>query len=254
MALPSGRSGSTAAPAPLTVAAAQLHSHGGDVAAAVAEHRELLAAAADRGAQLVVFPELSLTGYEPEIIDLHRIRVDADHPALAPLVADCTAARLHAFVGAPVSGPDGAAGLPQIGVLHIDPQGRVGHAYSKQHLTPMELGLFGTGGPAGRITIGGHRLALSVCADAADERHPAAAAHAGAEAYLVGALFLIGAESRLESQMTTAARLGLWTVLAQYCGGTGGGPACGGSGIWAPGGEPVERLAGAAGVAVATIG
>ena len=65
----------------LRVAVAQPATAFGGVRANVAAHRDAVAAA---GARLVVFPELSLTGY-----DLAAPDVDPTGDELAPLVAAC---------------------------------------------------------------------------------------------------------------------------------------------------------------------
>ena len=138
--------------------------------------------------------------------------------------------------------PTGAGALPQIGVLHVDPRGAVRSVYAKQHLHVGEIGIFGAGTSGAVVEIDGWRLALSVCSDAAVDTHPAQAVEAGADAYLVGALYVIGSEGRIDQQMHAATAQGLWAVLAQYSGGTGGGPACGLSGAWRPDGSEVVRL------------
>jgi predicted amidohydrolase len=49
----------------MRIGAAQLRPVAGDVASNLAKHLELIDVAAALGADLVYFPELSLTGYEP---------------------------------------------------------------------------------------------------------------------------------------------------------------------------------------------
>jgi predicted amidohydrolase len=71
--------------------------------------------------------------------------------------------------------------------------------------------------------------------------------------YAVAALFRLGSDERMAGQMAAAAARGLWVVLAQYCGGTGGGPACGRSGVWSPGGEEQVRLGTKPGLAVVDV-
>ncbi len=231
---------------PLRVAAVQCVSHPGDIPGTVADHALQIAEAADGGATVVLFPELSLTGYEPDLIDLHGIRIAADNPVLQPISLVCRRRRVHALIGAPT----GTGGLPQIGVLHVDARGAIRQVYAKQHLHIGEIGIFGVGSSPAVLEIEGWRLALSVCSDAAVAAHPAAAAAAGADAYLVGALYVIGSESRIDEQMRTVTSQGLWAVLAQYSGGTGGGPACGRSGGWRPDGSEAVRLGAGPGIAV----
>lgn len=233
----------------LRVAAVQCLARPGDLAAAVADHVRWIGAAADSGASVVLFPELSLTGYEPDAIDLHDIRMSTDDAVLQPLSVVCQQRKVHAFVGAPTAG----AALPQIGVLHVDTRGSVRVAYAKQHLGVGEIGIFSAGTTGAVVGVNGWKLALSVCRDAGVAEHRTRAAAAGADAYLVGALHVIGTEQRLEEQMSAVARTGMWAVLAQYSGGTGGGPACGQSGIWRPDGTPVVRLGTGPGMALADL-
>src|ERR1700712_4253953 len=88
---------------PLRIAGVQCVSHPGDIAGAAAEHVALIAAAADDGAQVVLFPELSLTGYEPDLIDLHGIRIAVDDPVLQPLARVCQQRRGPAPGGGPTA-------------------------------------------------------------------------------------------------------------------------------------------------------
>lgn len=236
----------SAAREPLRIAAVQCVSHPGDIAGTAAEHARQVGEAADLGAGVVLFPELSLTGYEPDLIDLHGTRIVPEDGVLQPISWMCQQRRVHALVGAPTA----SGSLPQIAVLHIDPRGAVRQVYAKQHLAVGEIGIFSAGTSPGRLTVNGWKLALAACSDAAAESHSATARESGADAYLVGALFVIGREPQIDVQMRQAAAKGMWVVLAQYSGGTGGGPACGLSGAWRPGGREVTRLGAGPGIAL----
>lgn len=89
----------------MRVAAVQYLSRPGELAAAVADHVRRIAEAADAGASVVLFPELSLTGYEPDAIDLHDIRISTDDDVLQPLSVICQQRKVHAFIGARRSAP-----------------------------------------------------------------------------------------------------------------------------------------------------
>jgi len=67
----------------LIIAAAQSASVSGDVPANLTHHLAFCAVAAAHGVQLLVFPELSLTGYEPAIARSNAI--GADDSRLYPL-------------------------------------------------------------------------------------------------------------------------------------------------------------------------
>ena len=59
----------------MRIALAQIDCRLGNLPANLATHREMLAAARDRGVELAVFPELSLTGYRLRS-DIHRAMMD----------------------------------------------------------------------------------------------------------------------------------------------------------------------------------
>ena len=69
----------------ITIAAAQSCSTKGDIDANVGAHAKIVRVAAEHHVDLVVFPELSLTGYEPEIATVCTI--DAEDERLDPLKA-----------------------------------------------------------------------------------------------------------------------------------------------------------------------
>ncbi|MFG6179595.1 nitrilase-related carbon-nitrogen hydrolase [Halomonas sp. THAF12] len=72
----------------LHVAAAQLNAELGEVDANLERHLEILRDAADRGVELLVFPELSLTGYGLGS-DVMRVAMPVEDPRLARLARTC---------------------------------------------------------------------------------------------------------------------------------------------------------------------
>ena len=86
--------------ADLIVAAAQACSRRGDVAVNVAHHCELAERAAEEGVQGLVFPELSLTGYELDLAD--ALAFTPGDSRLAPLVGVVEATGVALVVGAPI--------------------------------------------------------------------------------------------------------------------------------------------------------
>ena len=112
----------------LVVAVAQPACVGLDVAANAVAHAQAVRTA---GARVVVFPELSLTGYE-----LDAPTVSPADPRLLPIVDVCAATGSVALVGAPVDGRDGET-TRHIGVLAIDGSG-ASIAYRKMWLGGAE--------------------------------------------------------------------------------------------------------------------
>ena len=118
---------------PLRIALAQIAPRLGDLEANLARHHELIAAARDRDAALIVFPELGLTGYLLQDLAA-EVSMQLDDPRLAGLVA-ATAGGMSAVVSFVEESPDHrlfiAAALLEDGVLR--------HVHRKVHLPTYGL-------------------------------------------------------------------------------------------------------------------
>lgn len=224
-------SGSLSGPATsLDLAVAQPAVTTGDLDATVLAHVAAVRAAA---ARVVAFPELSLTGYA---VDAPTVALD--DPALDPLVTVCAEAGTLALVGAPVAEADGA---DRIAVLAIDGDG-VAVAYRKVWIDESEAGRFAPGPGPAVIEVDGWRVGLAVCRDTRFAEHDAATAALGIDLYLAGVVHHAHEAAVTEERARRVAiDRGVWVATASFAGPTGGGfdATAGGSGIWAPGGEPV---------------
>ncbi|MFI7430023.1 carbon-nitrogen hydrolase family protein [Micromonospora sp. NPDC049836] len=216
---------------PLRLAVAQPRCRSYDVAGNAAVHAATVRAA---GARVVVFPELSLTGYE---LDAEPVR--PGDARLAPLVVACAETGAVALVGAPAPGPS----RPYLAVLAVDGGGaRV--AYRKMWLGGAEPDRFAPGTRPAVLEVDGWRLGLAVCRDTGIAEHAAGTAALGADAYLAGVLETADdAAVPAERARRIATTHRVWVAVASFAGGTGGGypRAAGGSGIWMPDGSPVGR-------------
>ncbi|MFJ9690835.1 carbon-nitrogen hydrolase family protein [Kitasatospora sp. NPDC101183] len=217
----------------MSIAVAQPRCVAHDVAANAEAHAQAVRAA---GARVVVFPELSLTGYE---LDAELVSPEDDR--LAPVVAACAETGTLALVGAPVSGP-------RIGILAVDGDGaRV--VYGKVFLHHTEAVRFVPGEPA-VIDVDGWRLGLAVCRDTGIPEHAARTAALGIDGYVAGVAHadheaaVHGARAR-----RVAADHGVWVATAAFAGPTGGGFArtSGRSGIWSADGELLAEASAAPG-------
>ena len=166
-------------PVPLSIAVAQPPCVTGDLTANAEAHALTVLAARSR---LVVFPELSLTGY-----DLEAPAVAVDDPALAAIVDACGTLNTIALVGTPVDAPpdDGAVGGRSIAILLIDAHGaRV--VYRKQHLGSAEAEHFTPGPRPVVLELDGWRVGLGVCRDTGIGDHVKELANAGIDLYVAG--------------------------------------------------------------------
>ena len=213
----------------LTLAAAQSISIAGDVPANIERHLAFMQVAAEHNVQLLVFPELSLTGYEPSLAA--GLAIAPDDPALAPLREMARALRLTAVVGMPIRLTPDAGVL--IGALVLGADGSLA-VYTKQHLHPGEEVAFVPGQGGAALEWGDEQIALAVCADFSHASHPRLAAEAGATVYAAGVLISEGGYATDSALLQGyAAEHGLLVLMANHGGPSGGYICAGRSAIWA---------------------
>lgn len=213
--------------APLSVAVAQPETLAHDVAANALEHAAAIAAS---GARLVVFPELSLTGYEHGADPL-----DPNDPRLDPIARACEKHGAVALVGAPVGDEHGA----YIAMIRIDEGGRE-VVYRKQWLADDEARSFVPGPCAVAIDIDGWRVGLGICKDTGTPQHVADVAALGVDLYAAGIVFE-PAEKLSARAAAIAQACGSPVALASFAGATGEGyeRTLGASTIWSAAGIPL---------------
>ena len=164
---------------PIAIAAAQTCVAKGDIEANVRAHCEIVRKAASHGADLVVFPELSLTGFEPELAATLRVTVDDER--LAPLRELARRLNLTIVAGAPLAG---SAEKPNIGTLIYS--GSAPLIYAKRFLHADEEACFSAGDRGCVINVKNVSVALAICADTNHSVHAEEAARNGAVVYAAG--------------------------------------------------------------------
>ncbi len=216
----------------LRVAAVQFDPRIGAVAENVARTVDLAARAAAEGADLVVFPELSVGGYHlPQLTEKESWFTPED-VRLEPLRAFVGRSGITLVVGAPVI----CAGDRLIASLVLGPDGTV--VAPKVHLHGAEVDYAVPGDGPAVLMVSGWRVAFAVCADTRAPEHAASAAAAGAQVYVASVLFVAGEEQKLEDRLTARARdNGMYVVSANTGGRPLGEPSAGTSGAWSPDGR-----------------
>ena len=162
----------------LRVALAQVNTTVGDIDRNAAKIGDSIARARDEGAQLVVFPELSLSGYPPEDLLLKTRFLDEAGGALEQLARACT--EIVALVGFPERADD------VYNSLAVLSGGSVAAVYRKMWLPNYgvfdEQRYFQSGAEPALIEVNGIRIGLTICEDIWEPGPPASTeALAGAQ-------------------------------------------------------------------------
>ncbi len=158
-----GAAGNTNA---MKVALAQFNPLVGDIGGNTARISEFIARAADGGAELIVFGELSVMGYPPRDLLRKEQFIDESVSAVESLAAGC--ADIAALVGFARPAP-GGAGRPLQNAAALLAGGRVQHVHAKALLPTYDVfdeTRYFQGDPAGKcFEINRRRVGLTICED-----------------------------------------------------------------------------------------
>lgn len=166
-----------------TLATAQFQPVGGDIDANLEIHYDLIAKAAAYGSQLIVFPEMSITGYERKVSG--KLTFVMDDPRLERLKSFATKFQMFIICGAPVK----VNSELYIGSFIIKPGG-TSALYTKQYLHAGEKDFFKSSfsyDPATNLNEA--RFSIAVCADINYEAHVKKACEAGCTLYIPSIFF-----------------------------------------------------------------
>ncbi|MFE4635752.1 carbon-nitrogen hydrolase family protein [Streptomyces sp. NPDC056773] len=217
----------------MKIAAAQLSCVPADLSANAVRAAALAVRAREEGAGLVVFPELTLTGYELDAIgaDPGLWLADAEDPRLDPVRSAGIATAVN--VALRTDGP-----RPVIATLVHDADGAHVTTYAKQHLFQQEREVFAAGTVPGRFELGGIGFSLGICFDNHFADVPGAGAAAGCRVHLASSLYGTGdgIAERAAVHSGIARDFGMYVALANHVGPAGAWTGCGGAAVWAPGG------------------
>ncbi len=145
----------------LRVGAAQFDGAAGNINANAAAHERLIDEAGGLGVEVLVFPELSLTGYASNVLNEapERCVVDPGGPGLKPVRDACLRDGIVAVVGGCLRSARGLG----LSAIVVDRQGQICATYDKHHLDGPERDWFVPGTSGCMIEVDGWRLGLGIC-------------------------------------------------------------------------------------------
>jgi predicted amidohydrolase len=206
--------------------AAQSSSVRGDIEGNVKGHLRLIEKAAKHGAALIVFPELSLTGYEPDLAESHHL--EPSDSRLEPFQEMADKHIMKILVGAPYREEENlhiAAFLYQPGEAPL--------VYTKHHLHDGEEKYFESGTHGLSFDVPGERVSVAICADIAHPEHAENAAANGATLYAAGVLITPGGyDADAALLQGYAENHNMMVVMANFASPSGGFESSGKSAIW----------------------
>ncbi len=208
----------------LKIAVAQVASSRGDVEKNLEIHQRVMVQAQTEDVSLLIFPELSLTGYEPDLAQ--ELAFVEDDPRLEVLKQAALEYGLWVVAGIPLA----TEGKPQIGAVIVSDQGQV-CTYAKINLHPGEETHFSAGEAYRSIELARHEIGMAICADINVPAHVQVYARQGIDVYAAGVFITAeGYRADVANLKSYARHYEMLVAMANYPQGVQ--TACGRSGIW----------------------
>ncbi len=161
----------------MKIAVAQSRSVKGNVSANIEKHIQIIELAISENANAIFFPELSLTGYEPELAKELAINTEEIDFKIFEDLSNQN--NITIGVGMPTKSDNGI----KISMIIFQPNIPI-KIYSKQLLHEDELPYFVCGEEQVVLTIENTKIALAICYESLQLSHSINACNLGAEIYL----------------------------------------------------------------------
>ncbi|SHO56335.1 carbon-nitrogen hydrolase family protein [Vibrio quintilis] len=208
------------------IAVAQIPSVKGDIFQNIENHLNAIDIAARYKTSIIIFPELSLTGYEPQLAS--SLALTASDERLNPLAKSACENAIWIVAGAPLLSESGL----HIGSLIFGPNGSIS-TYSKMNLHPGEDQYFVRGDEPKILKIQDQKVAIAICADANNPLHAKSYAENSATVYAAGVFVTDGGyNSDTQKMQEYAEEHDLLVVMANHNKPTGGWEPVGKSATW----------------------
>jgi len=216
--------------------AAQTRPVTGDLPANVCQHLRLIDLAVSHAAEMIVFPELSLTGYEPTLAK--SFATEPDDSRFDELQAASEAHGIVIGAGAPTRHEDGI----HISMILFQPQ-QPRQVYSKTFLHSDEEPFFVPGRSSPHLRISQANLALAICYEISVPEHLDSVLKFKPAIYVASVAKFVTGIDKASTRLAEIARAGSMPVLMSNCVGPADGGTCGGcTAAWNGKGRLLGRL------------
>lgn len=208
----------------------------GEIERNIADHLKLIELAVSHQAQIIIFPELSLTGYEPTLA--HSLAIHPQDSRLNEFQFISDTNRITIGVGVPTRNEDGIC----ISMIIFQPfQSR--SVYAKKYLHPDEEDFFVHGKNIPVIKVGTINLSLAICYEISVLGHADDAFNSGAEIYVASvAKFVHGIDVATKRLSTIAKKYSIMVLMANCVGQSDGLVCAGKTSVWNTQGELISQL------------
>lgn len=208
----------------------------GDIETNIARHKKFIELAVSNAADIIIFPELSLTGYEPSLAK--ELATDANDIRLNDFQIISDTHQISIGVGLPTKSNAGIC----ISMIFFQPN-KPRQVYSKKYLHADEELFFVSGANISGIKIKEKNVALAICYELSVPQHSEDAFKSGAEIYIASvAKTATGVEKAFKTLSDTASKYSMTTLMSNSVGLCEDGLCAGQSAVWNNKGVLITQL------------
>ncbi len=220
----------------MRICVAQMRSEKGEVEKNINHHLEMVDRAAQCNSDLIVFPELSITNYEPELAN--KLATTINNNLFVPFQDTANKKEIVIGVGMPTKTENGI----NISLLIFSPN-QPSKVYSKQLLHSDELPYFVEGQEQTILEIKGHKIGLGICYESLQPEHFTSCNQLGAEVYIASVAKPQGGVEKAYTHFPQIAKEYSTPILmANAVGKCDNFLSMGQSAVWSSKGELMEQL------------
>lgn len=210
----------------MKICVAQTRPIKGDIQSNIDNHKKLIDLAVFHGADIVIFSELSITGYEPELSKELATNQDDSRFDDFQMIADTK--QITIGVGVPTKNNTGIC----ISMILFQPH-KARQTYSKKYLHSDEEEFFISGQSFTGLIGNKINIALAICYELSVPEHSENAFKSRAEFYIASVVKSVNQVDKAIERLSDIATKYSMTVLMSNCVGHSGGMECGGrTSIW----------------------
>ena len=220
----------------MRICAAQTKPIKGDFKQNIKNHLSLIELASEGNVDLVIFPELSISGYEPTLAK--ELATDSEDKRFDIFQAKSDQNDMVIAIGSPLLNKRDIC----IGMIVFQPK-KKRTTYLKKHLFHTEEEFFKSGQSVTNLNVKDVNVGLAICYELSVAEHQKVASENGAEIYIASVVESIeGIDNSLNKMSKTASNYSMVTLMSNCIGISGKYECAGKSSIWNQEGELIGQL------------
>lgn len=197
-----------------------------DILTNIVNHKKLIDLAVAHGADSIIFPELSLTGYEPGLAK--ELATDQDDNRLNVFQEISDTSQITIGVGVPIKNNTGIC----ISMIIFQPH-KARQIYSKKYLHPDEEEYFVSGQNSAGLPVNNSNMAIAICYELSVPEHSENAFKNGTKIYIASvAKSADGVEKATKSLADIGKKYSMAVLMSNSVGQADGFECAGKTSIW----------------------